>query len=63
MDRSRRTIIVLSRNFVTSEWARHEFDTANSRNKVIVVVYGELPTEVNDPDFNVITNDVIICFL
>lgn len=45
VDKSRRTIIVLSKHFVTSDWARHEFDAAHARKKVIVVVYGDLPSQ------------------
>jgi protein toll len=45
VDKSRRTLIVLSRNFVTSDWYKHEFNLAHSANRVVVVVLGELPTQ------------------
>jgi protein toll len=46
VDVSSCTMIVLSTNFVVSQWARHEFDIAYERSKVIVVVKGEmLPKE------------------
>lgn len=45
VDNSQRTIIVLSKNFVTSEWFQREFEAANEKKKVIVIVYGELPSK------------------
>lgn len=45
---SRRTIVVLSKNFVESVWGQLEFKAAHSQalqdktNRIIVVVYGEV---------------------
>ena len=47
VENSRRTVIVLSKNFVASEWARLEFDAAHARKKVILVVFGDLPSQEN----------------
>lgn len=46
VENSSRTVIVLSKNFVASNWAMQEFAAAHAKNKVIVIVYGELPAEV-----------------
>ncbi len=47
VERSRRTVVVLSKNFVRSQWYEEEFRIAHSekRRGIIVVVLGELPTE------------------
>ena len=45
VDSSRRTVIVLSKNFCRSQWYHHEFQLAHARKRVVVVVHGELPTE------------------
>jgi hypothetical protein len=46
VESSSRTVIVLSKNYVTSNWAMQEFNTAHAKKKVILVVYGEIPKEV-----------------
>jgi protein toll len=38
-------VIVLSKHFVASHWATFEFDMAHSRKKVILVIYGDLPSQ------------------
>ncbi|XP_050428977.1 protein toll-like [Adelges cooleyi] len=56
VDESRRTIIVLSSNFLESIWGRMEFRTAHSsalkerRSRVIIILYGDVPTEALDPE-------------
>lgn len=56
VDESRRTIIVLSQNFLDSVWGRTEFRTAYSsalnerRSRIIVVLYGDVSTEDLDPE-------------
>ena len=54
---SKRTIIVLSKNFLASSWGRLEFQAAHKqslngkRSRVIVILYGEIgPTVELDPD-------------
>lgn len=56
VESSRRTIIVLSKNFLRSEWCRFEFKSAlhevlkNRRRRLIIVMLGELPQRDLDPD-------------
>ncbi|XP_058801642.1 protein toll-like [Phymastichus coffea] len=57
VDESRRTIIVLTRHFVDSEWGRLEFQAAHKqalserRARVIVVLHGEIgPVDQLEPD-------------
>ena len=35
----------MSNHFVASEWAKLEFEAAHSRKKVILIVYGDLPSQ------------------
>lgn len=56
IDTSRRTIMVLSENFIKSEWCRFEFKSAHQsvlrdrRRRLIVIVLGEVPQKDLDPD-------------
>lgn len=56
VDESRRTIIVLSQNFLDSVWGRTEFRTAYSsalnerRSRIIIILYGDVSTEELDPE-------------
>lgn len=57
VEESRRTIIVLSRHFIDSEWGRLEFQAAHKqalnekRARVVIVIYGDIgPTDNLDPD-------------
>ncbi|KAG7174381.1 protein toll-like [Homarus americanus] len=51
IEASRRTIVILSSNFIENVWGHLEFKTAHSKalkdktNRIIVIVYGELPPE------------------
>jgi len=56
VDESRRTIIVLSQNFLDSVWGRMEFRTAYSsalnerRSRIIIILHGDVLTEDLDPE-------------
>lgn len=67
VESSKRTIIVLSKNFLHNEWCRFEFKSAlhevlkDRRKRLIFVVTGELPPRDLDPDLRLYlkTNTVI----
>lgn len=56
IDSSRRTIMILSKNFIKSEWCRFEFKSAHHqvlrdrRRRLIVILLGDLPQKDLDPD-------------
>ncbi|KAJ6649357.1 Toll-like receptor Tollo [Pseudolycoriella hygida] len=56
IESSRRTIMVLSENYIKSEWCRFEFKSAHHqvlrdrRRRLIVIVLGEIPHKDLDPD-------------
>ncbi|KAK4296125.1 hypothetical protein Pmani_031357 [Petrolisthes manimaculis] len=56
VDSSRRTIIVLSKNFIENEWCRFQFKSAHHevfkkrRQRLIVIVLGEIPSRDLDAD-------------
>lgn len=67
VESSRRTIIVLSKNFLHNEWCRFEFKSAlhevlkDRRRRLIFIVTGEFPQRDVDPDLRLYlkTNTVI----
>lgn len=56
VESSRRTIVVLSKNFLNSEWCRFEFKSAlhevlkDRRRRMIIVLLGDIPQRDLDPD-------------
>ncbi|XP_037908656.1 toll-like receptor Tollo [Hermetia illucens] len=56
IESSRRTIMVLSENFIKSEWCRFEFKSAHHqvlrdrKRRLIVILLGEVPQKDLDPD-------------
>lgn len=56
MEASRRTILVISENFLKSEWCRYEFKSAHhevlrtNRHKLILVFIGRIASKDLDPD-------------
>ncbi|CAH0399859.1 unnamed protein product [Chilo suppressalis] len=56
VESSRRTIMVLSENFIRNEWCRFEFKSAHHRvlrdrrRRLVVVLYGKVPQKDLDPD-------------
>lgn len=55
VESSRRTIMVLSENFIKSEWCRYEFKSAHhqvlrGKKRLIVILLGEVPHKDLDPD-------------
>lgn len=56
VDSSKRTIMILSENFIKSEWCRFEFKSAHHqvlrdrRRRLIVVLLGQVPHKDLDPD-------------
>lgn len=56
IDSSRRTIMILSKNFIKSEWCRFEFKSAHHqvlrdrRRRLIVILLGDVPQKDLDPD-------------
>ena len=53
--RSKRTIIVLSNNYILHEWSRYDVrsalhDVLKGRGKAVILVLGDVPTRDLDPD-------------
>ncbi|XP_008550475.1 protein toll isoform X2 [Microplitis demolitor] len=63
VDESRRTIVVLSPNFLESVWGKMEFRAAHNqalsdgRARVIVILYGDIqPSDITDPELKAYLN-------
>ncbi|CAL4067119.1 unnamed protein product, partial [Meganyctiphanes norvegica] len=56
---SRRTIVILSKNFIENEWCRFEFKSVHQeilkkhRNRILVIILGEIPSRDLDPDLRI----------
>jgi Leucine-rich repeat (LRR) protein len=67
-DASRRTIIVLSENFLKSEWSRYDYKSGfhqalrTGRNKVIVIVLGNVESRDIDPDLRLYLKTSIVLY-
>ena len=66
-DSSKRTIIVLSKNFIENEWCKFQFKSAHQEvlkkhhSRMIVIVLGEIPTRDLDPDLRLyLKNNTVI---
>lgn len=59
VESSKRTVLILSKNFLQSEWTRFEFKSAlhaalrGKRNRLVAITLGDLPTRDLDPDLRV----------
>ncbi|XP_069364236.1 protein toll-like [Maniola hyperantus] len=57
VEKSRRTIIVLSEHFLNSDWAQMEFRAAHGRERLIILMLDDLPSDKNlDPDLKAYMN-------
>ena len=65
---SRRTIIILSENFLKSEWSRYDYKSGliqalrSGRTKVIVIVLGNVPNRDIDPDLRLYLKTSIVLY-
>nr|XP_034838897.1 protein toll-like [Maniola hyperantus] len=57
VEKSRRTIIVLSEHFLNSDWAQMEFRAAHGRERLIILMLDDLPSDKHlDPDLKAYMN-------
>ena len=68
-DASRRTVIILSENFLKSEWGRYDYKSGlhqalrqGKATKVIVIVLGNVPNRDIDPDLRLYLKSSIVLY-
>ena len=65
---SRRTILVLSENFLKSEWSRYDYKSGmhqtlrNARTKLIVIILGNINSRDIDPDLRLYLKSSIVVY-
>ena len=65
---SRRTILILSENFLKSEWSRYDYKSGmhqtlrNARTKLIVIVLGNINNRDIDPDLRLYLKSSIVVY-
>ena len=67
VESSKRTVIVLSKNFLQSEWCSFEFKSAlhtairgNMKNRLVIVTLGDISTRDLDPDLRVMLRYAVV---
>ena len=62
VDNSKRTLICLSKHFLASDWAKQEFEVAHRKNRVVIILVGELPSrnEMSEDIWNYIHNNTYL---
>ncbi|CAG7717685.1 unnamed protein product [Allacma fusca] len=66
VESSKRTVLVLSKNFLQSEWCSFEFKSAlhtamrGAKNNLVIVTLGDISTRDLDPDLRVMLRNAIV---